>query len=206
MSAEDPGSITRWLKGLKEGRPEAVDAIWQRYYQRVLAVARRRLRQGPHQAVEDGEDVALSALYALAAGAAQGQFDHLNDRSELWRILAAITAQRADRHRRWHGRQKRNGPMSSQGINGQDPAPDDLLALIAGRDPSPELAAILREQREQLLDALPDPILCQIAEWRIEGLTHAQIAAKLGCAVRTVERKVERIRQLWERIQEESNR
>ena len=59
MSAEDPGSITRWLEGLKAGRPEAFEAIWDRFYARVLQVARRRLLRGPHQAVEDGEDVAL---------------------------------------------------------------------------------------------------------------------------------------------------
>ncbi len=69
MSAEEPGSITRWLRGLKAGRPEAVEAIWRRYYDRVLAVARDRLRGGPHQAVEDGEDVALSALHGLADAA-----------------------------------------------------------------------------------------------------------------------------------------
>jgi hypothetical protein len=30
MSAEDPGSITRCLDGLKAGRPEA-EAIWRSY-------------------------------------------------------------------------------------------------------------------------------------------------------------------------------
>ena len=46
MSAEEPGSITRWLKGLKEGQPEAVEAIWNRYFQRVLTVRRCRWRGG----------------------------------------------------------------------------------------------------------------------------------------------------------------
>ncbi len=107
MSAERPGSITRWLEGLKAGRPEAVDAIWRRYYDRVFAVARRRLQQGPHQAVEDGEDVALSALHNLAAGAAQGRFERLDDRSDLWQVLAAITVKKAIGRRRWYDRWKR---------------------------------------------------------------------------------------------------
>ncbi len=68
MSADDPGSITRWLDGLKAGQPAAADAIWRRYYERVVAVARQRLQSSSHQVVEDGEDVALSAFQDLSPG------------------------------------------------------------------------------------------------------------------------------------------
>ncbi len=50
LSAEKPGSITRRLQGLKAGRADGVEAMWRRYDDRALAVA--RLRQGPHQAVK----------------------------------------------------------------------------------------------------------------------------------------------------------
>jgi DNA-directed RNA polymerase specialized sigma24 family protein len=202
MSAEGPGSITRWIQGLKAGRPDAVEAIWRRYFDRVLAVARHRLRHGPRQAMQDDEDVALSALHGLAAGAAQGRFDRLDDRSDLWRILAAITARRAARRRRWYGRRKRldpgaRHPASAGRAAGHGPDHDGILDLLVSKEPPPELAAILRKQLQHLLDSLTDPTLRQIAEWRLEGLTHAQIAAKLDRAVRTVERKIERIRQFW---------
>ncbi len=36
MWAEEPGSITRWLGGLKAGRPEAVEAIWRRSMKPVV--------------------------------------------------------------------------------------------------------------------------------------------------------------------------
>ena len=209
MSADDPGSITRWLDGLKAGQSDAADAIWRRYYQRVLAVARRRLRSAPHQAVEDSEDVALSAFQGLYAGAAQGQFDRLRDRTELWQLLAAIAAKKAFHHRRWHGRLKRGGQVARVSASTSDvedaDADADPLALIADKEPPPEVAVILREQLQELLDSLPDAIHRQIAEWRIEGVTNAQIAQNLGCAVRTVERKVENIRLTWEQIREESD-
>jgi DNA-directed RNA polymerase specialized sigma24 family protein len=208
MSAEDPGSITRWLVGLKAGRPDAVDAIWRRYYDRVFAVARRHLGQCPHQAVEDGEDVALSALNGLAAGAAQGRFDHLDDRTDLWQVLAAITVKKASHRRRWYDRWKRSGRPASGGpatasARPRRPAsPDEagLLARAVSKEPIPELSAILREQLEQLLEALTDPTLRQIAEWRIEGASNTEIARRLGRAVRTVERKLELIRLTWEKI------
>jgi hypothetical protein len=91
MSADEPGSITRWLQGLKAGRHDAFEAIWRRYYDRVLAVARCRLRPGQYHSVEDDEDVDLSAINGLAVAVAGGRFRRLNDRSDLWQILAAIT-------------------------------------------------------------------------------------------------------------------
>jgi DNA-directed RNA polymerase specialized sigma24 family protein len=210
MSAEEPGSITRWLKGLKAGRPEAVEAIWNRYYARVLAVARRRLLRAPHQAVEDGEDVALSVLHGLAVGAAQGRFERLEDRSDLWQVLAAITARKAMQRRRWYDRWKRSGRSPSGGPASLHRAPpadaEAPLAEIAGKEPDPEVAAILREQLARLLDALPDPTLRQIAEWRMQGAGNAEIARRLGRAVRTVERKVELIRLVWEELGRDDDR
>jgi DNA-directed RNA polymerase specialized sigma24 family protein len=206
MSAEEPGSITRWLRGLKAGRPEAVEAIWRRYYDRVLAVARHRLRQGPHQAVEDGEDVALSALHGLADAAARGRFDRLDDRSDLWQVLAAITVKKALSRRRRYDRWKRSGrspsgdraPGRARHAHGADEA--GLLARAVSKEPAPELAVILREQIERLLDALPDPTLRQIAESRMQGASNAEIARGLGRAVRTVERKLELIRLVWDKL------
>jgi DNA-directed RNA polymerase specialized sigma24 family protein len=214
MSAEEPGSITGWLEGLKAGRPEAVDAIWRRYYDRVFAVARSRLRQGPHQAVEDGEDVALSALHGLAAGAAQGRFERLDDRSDLWEVLAAITVKKANGRRRWYDRWKRSGrPASgypataSAGVRRAASSDEaGLLASAVSKEPVPELSAILREQLERLLAALTDPILRQIAEWRMEGASNTEIAQRLGRALRTVERKLELIRLTWEKIGEDLDR
>ena len=213
MSSDDPGSISKWLEGLKAGRADAADAIWQRYFRRVVAEARRRLQSSPHQAVEDGEDVALSAFQDLYAGAARGQFDRLRDRAELWQLLRTIAAKKVLQHRRRHGRLKRGGEVSripaSAADRGDQEADFDadavVLALIADKEPPPEVAVILQEQLQELLDSLPDAIHRQIARWRVEGVTNAQIARNLGCAVRTVERKAENIRLAWEQICEESD-
>ncbi len=212
MSAEDPGSITRWLEGLKAGRPEAFEAIWDRFYARVLNVARRRLLRGPHQAVEDGEDVAQSAMHGLFAGSVQGRFDKLGDRSDLWQLLAAITVKKVLGRRQWYGRSKRAGRPVSPDLTARstprdsvlDPA--DYLAQAISNEPTPDLAAMFRDQLERLQGALTDPTLRQIAEWRIDGLTNAEIAKKLGRATRTVERKLELIRLVWEKIGDEPDR
>ena len=50
---------------------------------------------------------------------------------------------------------------------------------------------------------LKDPDLRQIALWKLEGYTNREIAAQLDCKLRTVERKLERIRAYWETARDE---
>ena len=51
-----------------------------------------------------------------------------------------------------------------------------------------------------LLDRLGDKELRRIARLKMEGHTNSEIAAELKCLVRIVERKVRRIRALWEDV------
>jgi DNA-directed RNA polymerase specialized sigma24 family protein len=54
------------------------------------------------------------------------------------------------------------------------------------------------EECSRLLDRLGDGSLRQVAIWKMEGFTNAEIAAKLGRSEQTVERRLARIRELWE--------
>jgi len=47
------------------------------------------------------------------------------------------------------------------------------------------------------LDRLGDDTLRSVALWKMEGHSEKEIAAQLGCAQRTVARKLRRIRILW---------
>ena len=49
----------------------------------------------------------------------------------------------------------------------------------------------------RLLDSLQEPGLRQIALWKVEGYTNEEIADRLDCVPRTIERKMSRIRLLW---------
>ena len=53
------------------------------------------------------------------------------------------------------------------------------------------------EEHKRLLDALDDDTLRNIAVWKMEGWNGQEIAEKLGLTRRSVERKLERIRELW---------
>jgi DNA-directed RNA polymerase specialized sigma24 family protein len=82
---------------------------------------------------------------------------------------------------------------------GADGSAMDVLAGLAGGEPTPEAAAEVAEECGRLLSRLGDGDLRRLAIWKMEGYTNAEIAAKLGKSVPTVERKLARIRQAWER-------
>ncbi|MBU6386849.1 MAG: hypothetical protein KGS49_12985, partial [Planctomycetes bacterium] len=46
-SYEDLGSVSNWLKEIKSGDVDAVEAIWKRYYQRVVDFAIQRMKINP---------------------------------------------------------------------------------------------------------------------------------------------------------------
>jgi DNA-directed RNA polymerase specialized sigma24 family protein len=68
---------------------------------------------------------------------------------------------------------------------------------VLGREPTPEAAAEMADECRHLLGLLDEPDLRQIALWKVEGYTNEEIATRLDCVARTVERKVSRIRVLW---------
>src|SRR5437763_279826 len=69
------------------------------------------------------------------------------------------------------------------------------IGLLQDGDP---FAAQVAEECRRLLDRLPDAEMRAIATWKMEGETAPDIAARLGCALSTVERRLRLIRQLWE--------
>ena len=73
----------------------------------------------------------------------------------------------------------------------------DALAQFVSAEPTPEFVAMVAEETARKLASLPDPALRQVAVLRMEGHSNQEIAARLGCVVRTVERKLDVVRSLW---------
>src|SRR5260370_36159205 len=84
------GSVTRWLKQLQVGDPVAVQQLWERYFPRVVGLARKKLQDAP-QRMGDEEDVALRAFRSFWRNAGHGRFPQLRDRDGLWRLLLVLT-------------------------------------------------------------------------------------------------------------------
>ena len=197
MSSED--SVTGWIEGLKQGDRETSQKLWQRFYDRLVRLARRNLK-GARKGMSDEEDVALSALDSFYRAAEQDRFPKLFDRHDLWRILMSITLRKAVDMRRHENRAIRGGGNvhGDSAFGEPDWSTPDGFARLISKSPPPELALIWSEEFGRLLDKLDDDRLRSIAVAKMEGYSNGEIAENVGCAVRTVERSLSLIRKLWE--------
>jgi DNA-directed RNA polymerase specialized sigma24 family protein len=195
MSSE--GSVSQWIGELKAGDPAAAQKLWECYFQRLVGLARKKL-QGKPCRVADEEDAALSAFDSFCRGAQGGRFPQLTDRDNLWRLLVAITARKAFQVQRKEHRQKRGGgAVRDEAVLAGSPESEMAIEQIIGREPTPEFAAQVAEEYERLLGELGDAELQAIALMKMEGATTDEIAAQLGCARSTVERRLRMICTLW---------
>jgi DNA-directed RNA polymerase specialized sigma24 family protein len=186
------GSITRLVCLLKEGDRAAAQPLWEAYFTRLVALARARLRNTPRRAADE-EDVALSAFDSFCRRAALGQFPRLEDRDDLWQLLFVLTVRKAINLARSQGRVSR-GAGRVRTLRDLD---DLELDQVLDSEPGPALAAQAVDELRRLLTNLGDDRLREVARQKMEGRSNAEIAVRLNCIEKTVERKLRRIRQIW---------
>jgi RNA polymerase sigma factor (sigma-70 family) len=189
------GSITHCLHLLRQGDQEAVRVIWERYFPQLVEQARLTLNARARRAADE-EDVALSAMERFCRAAKQGRYPDLADRYGLWRLLLRITTRRALDLARRERRQRRGGGARQDALTGAD-ADFERLSSVTADEPSPAFAAEMAEACRGLLDRLPDAELRTLALAKLEGYGNQEIADLLNCSVRTVERRLQLIRELW---------
>jgi RNA polymerase sigma factor (sigma-70 family) len=183
VSSEASQSITRLIRAVQDGSNSAVRPLLAAYLDRLVHLAGKRLQNLPGLGGYD-EDLALRSFHSVCQRLRDPSRPlDLAGRDDLWRLLATRTVSRAidliRRHR----------PL-------EVPGEHDVTQLLTG-EPTPEEAAEVADECRRLLESLQEPELRQIALWKVEGYTNGEIAARLDCVPRTVERKISRIRLLW---------
>jgi DNA-directed RNA polymerase specialized sigma24 family protein len=196
------GSVSHWLAELRSGNRDAAQPLWERYFARLVRLARKRLRDlGVARRVADEEDVALCAFDSFCRATEQGRFPRLEDRDDLWAVLVCVTARKA-LDLKTHERRIRRGGGKVAG----ESVLDALLGTAEGRggieqvvsrEPAPDIALQEAEMFLRLLAKLPTKELRSIALDRVEGYTNAEIAVRQKCALSTVERRLDLIRKCW---------
>jgi hypothetical protein len=129
----------------------------------------------------------------------RGDFD-LANRDQIWNLLVHITLRKARNTANRHLQGKRDvrrEEMEPVNEHAEDDTASAILDQIDSDGPTPAEAALLNEALEARFQLLNDSGLRQIALWKLEGHTNNEIAGKLACTLRTVERKLERIRAYW---------
>ena len=197
MSSPSPVGI--WVSQLKDGDPQAAQQLWNTYFIRMVKVARCKLHGAP-AGMADEEDVALSAFKSFCRGTRDGRFTELEDHEDPWPLLLALTTHKAIDLLRSERRVKRGGPGHKHSLSvglDETPAADIGMSQLIGKEPDPQAVCQAAEECQEILDRFSDSILRAIALWKMEGFTTEEIASKLDCTTRTVERKLQLIRRLW---------
>jgi DNA-directed RNA polymerase specialized sigma24 family protein len=197
---ESTGSVTNLIVELVAGNSAAAQPLWDRYFSRLVGLARRKL-QGLRRAVAEEEDVALSALKSFYRGAEQGRFPQLGDRNNLWELLVVITVRKAiDLRQRETCQRRGGGKVAGESVldflfGSEDGGAG--IEKVAGAERTPDLAAEWADEVRRLLGLLPNEEVRSVALLKLEGCTNAEIAGQIGCAEVTVERRLRLVRSLW---------
>lgn len=192
-------SITHWIAGLKQGDAKAADQLWERYFSKLIGLARHRLSNTPRR-VADEEDITVSVFRCLCSGAEDGKFQLLTDRDDLWRLLVKITARKTiDQQRRLSPKKRGDGKVRGESVfaNADFEQGEGGLDQFASTEPTPEFLNQIWEEHGRLVDKLNDDVLRKVVQWRMEGFTNEEIATKLKLTPRSIERKLNRIREIW---------
>jgi DNA-directed RNA polymerase specialized sigma24 family protein len=205
MTPDNRSSVSRFLQEFKGGDSAAFNELWNRYFTRLVAVARRRLQSERRLAGADEEDIALSAFKSFHRRARRGDFPRLDDRDDLWVQLVTLARQKAVDFRRRERALKRGGDRRiSEADLGSPRDGDDAmgLAAIVGQEPDPAFSAIMTDECRRLLDSLGDETLQQIALAKMGLYTNLEIAGRFQKSLSWVNRKLDLIRSIWEATQD----
>jgi RNA polymerase sigma-70 factor, ECF subfamily len=185
---------------LKAPDGEAARALYERFTRRLIGLARGHLDARLRHKI-DPEDVVQSAYksfflrYGEGALAAEGW-------DGLWGLLTRITLRKcADRVRYFRTEARDVAREATAPAGAEDAAP---WRDPAGREPTPEQAALLAETVEHLLRGL-DADERPIIELSLQGYSTQEISEQLGRAERSVRRLRERVRKQLERLQAEGS-
>ncbi len=186
MKDEYRGTITRLLADFRNGdekaRQSALEQLFKTYCDRVILLADQRLTAKAKR-VADGYDVLVSVFQILHQRATKGDFPEFNNRDEFLGILIRITRDRTIDRNRQLGNKKHGG----------DDVPEEVVD---------EYSPILEDedflQLKDFVESVKDPSLQIVLVKRLMGFKNDEIAAELGIHESSVDRKVRKIRDLFE--------
>jgi RNA polymerase sigma-70 factor (ECF subfamily) len=179
------------VRRVRAGDETAADALFHRYLERLIDLARSRLSRKMARRL-DAEDVVQSAYRSFFLNIRHGRYQ-LQFSGDLWRLLAAITIHKVRRQVRRHTAEKRSVDLEESGV----------LELIlesqreGARMPTPDEAATLVDELQQVLAGL-SPLYRQIFEYRLQDRSVEDVARRAACSERTAHRALAIVRQQLE--------
>lgn len=192
-------SFDDWMARLQAGDPDAALRVFNRFAERLIALARSRLDAKLRQKV-DPEDVLQSAYKSFFVRQAQGQF-HLESWDNLWSILTVITLRKCGKWADHFHAEKRDVGVEVGHPVGPDGSRFTWQAVAD--EPTPLEAAMLADTVELLLKDLEGRER-EMVVLSLQGEGIPEISVKVGRTRRTVQRVLKRIKEKLQEMQGET--
>jgi RNA polymerase sigma-70 factor (ECF subfamily) len=184
--SENPTDDRELIAAFKAGSETAARQLFDRYCEKLMRLARRRIGQRMNTRV-DPEDVIQSAFRTFFVHVRNDEFT-FEAEDDLFKLLVRLTVNKALRQIAHHRAAKRDpGKEVNQGSTD-----NDILANLAGHEPSPEVEVAVLDELERFLAQLPE-FDRKVLELKLQGHSTTEIAESLGSYDRKIRRVLERI-------------
>lgn len=174
------------IRLFKAGSESAARELFDRYCERLMKLAKRRIGQRMTSRV-DPEDVLQSAFRTFFTRVKNDQFTFEGE-NDLFKLLIRLTVHKTLRQVAYHRAAKRNPEVET----GQSSDAQEMMQQLAANEPSPEVEITLIDEFERFLEQLPE-FDRKVLEMRLAGHSSNEIATELGSYDRKVRRVLERI-------------
>jgi len=187
----DPVDDSDLVARCRTGDQQAAQILFDRFVERLLTLARRRISQRLSSRV-DAEDIVQSVFRTFFNRLKKDEF-HIDEQDDLFKLLVRITVHKTLRQIAFHKAAKRDPSMETfQGEHSQD-----QLAQVLDEEPSPQTIVAFMDHLEHFMTQLR-PEDRQILELRLQGYSTDEIATQLGLYDRKIRRVLERVRAMAE--------
>ncbi len=188
----------QWIETVLSQTPGYERAVFDRFAQRLMAFAQSRLPVAVSQRVDE-EDIVQSVFISFFRRYEAGEFV-FDGAPDMWTLLAAMTYRKVASAIKFHQRERRaarreTGPGDGTGAG---------LSQLLDREPGPEELGIMCDSMRWLLEQLASAQR-EILQARLEGMTVAEIAERVGVSQSTVKRTLAKTRQLATRRLEQDD-
>jgi RNA polymerase sigma-70 factor (ECF subfamily) len=185
----DPAEDRYLVDLFRQGDQDAAREIVDRYLDRLLTLARRRISQRLASRV-DPEDIVQSVFRTFFVRIKEGQFV-FQDQDDLCKLLMRITLHKTLRQVAYHKAAKRDPSLETP----QGEHHSEQLSALFDQEPTQEATVTFLDQLEHFLTQLR-PQEREILEMRLQGYSNEEIAKKLGIYDRKIRRVIEHVRDI----------
>ena len=185
MAEAEQREFADLVDGLRSGSSQAAERIVELYGPHILRVVRRALSLKIRDKF-DSQDFVQAVWASFFTD--QRLFDDVEDEEQLVRLLARMARNKIiDEHRR-----RTTLKYDVDRERSIDDSCTVLASHVTARDPTPSQLAVAQERWRHLM-ADSTKVSRMIMQFRLDGLTHSEIASELGISTKTVQRTLKKL-------------